>query len=1179
MGCENTREINQINKKETNLPSLTSNNPHSNNTSSQLSLNKPKNSVKRRKKNSIIENQTKNAKEEKENKEELKLNLNEKENKKKKKKRKYRNSVFNQQYNINNMNQNFDLKLKDKKKSTQLYFNNTLNDFKKLSINDNDNDNLNPQTNEMKSKKNNENDLKLRNEDNNNNILRLTLSSENESSIKQGLEENESKKVSKRKIYLPDLNSNNSINNHYSEDNNSQSNSSIKKRIRRSSVPYNELYIVHSNNNKNNKIIKLNNNNLNLNPVSRNSVSINIKQERKNKKDLTKNMEIPLISNLMKTIKHFHKLNKELFSDIENLIDDNAFIYKKVNFVIIKNYNFNKRSNENPIYKENIQFRILNKKIDNNWEDEPLKKFKEDLELLFKNEKYINFADLSFDKQLKEYEKIPFNYKIPLIKLFPSINKIEEIIFDFRIYSNVIVLFFFDDSEESLNTLRIISNFKFCNSSMFNFIPIYCSKINNNKEALDIFNQINKKFNFNLRNQELYFIINNKDKIIGKLFSCQINNKINPLIYILDKYLFIRSITNIENFNLGMIKNIKEKLDKAKYINQVNQLINIFEEQKEINDIFQSKLLFRKAELCHYDIYTGSLIKFKKFYEGLSGFIYGNQNMVNEIQKNIEINFLNMNQFPVDNFYKNNNESSHINEKELTLFIKNNTLNFSKIVGINFIDYNIISTNIIDFYSFYNSNFLDEKIENQKEEHLKLEFPIKILAFEKQIQSLLITTLNNILDYSSYDIDSMSCIPSLKQEFPSEYQLINPDKNFMKENISIINSNEFNFIIVFDYTENYLKKCEINSKINKLKYYLNYINVVIIFKGEIDEYKNMFEDLYIVTDNKIKNYILEKNDIFFPFFNQKSNEDNIFYLYLIDKIGNIIYIGNLTDLLLDKLLNINLINDDLDYDNLNDEMQNLQIKNYLRKNISLKEIEEIMEKFEICLENEIKQISNTLYYRPCIKFLYDKKYKTINGTKTIENIRIYIIIKERHKNIFTVKSQIKDLFKLLRKRFGALIIIIPLECEDIRTPINCKKCNVQLLNNVPYYYDQIDKNSYCENCEKNLSFINSNLIYIKSKNIDKEIISEFFNSNISINENLNKNLPEYCCICENQLEKIFYISLTQFNFKEGYNPICICQNCFDNLNNKDLNEFNRNNRMKEYCIHSDNLVLRKINSI
>ncbi len=137
----------------------------------------------------------------------------------------------------------------------------------------------------------------------------------------------------------------------------------------------------------------------------------------------------------------------------------------------------------------------------------------------------------------------------------------------------------------------------------------------------------------------------------------------------------------------------------------------------------------------------------------------------------------------------------------------------------------------------------------------------------------------------------------------------------------------------------------------------------------------------------------------------------------------------------------------------------------------------------------------------------------------------------------------------------------------------------QNVTDVPYYYDQIDKNSYCENCEKNLSFINSNLIYIKSKNIDKEIISEFFNSNISINENLNKNLPEYCCICENQLEKIFYISLTQFNFKEGYNPICICQNCFDNLNNKDLNEFNRNNRMKEYCIHSDNLVLRKINSI
>ena len=50
----------------------------------------------------------------------------------------------------------------------------------------------------------------------------------------------------------------------------------------------------------------------------------------------------------------------------------------------------------------------------------------------------------------------------------------------------LLLYFFFDDSEDSINTLKIISNFYSNNISMFHFIPIYCHHINNTDEAIDI---------------------------------------------------------------------------------------------------------------------------------------------------------------------------------------------------------------------------------------------------------------------------------------------------------------------------------------------------------------------------------------------------------------------------------------------------------------------------------------------------------------------------------------------------------------------------------------------------------------------------------------------------------------------------------------------------------------------
>ena len=143
--------------------------------------------------------------------------------------------------------------------------------------------------------------------------------------------------------------------------------------------------------------------------------------------------------------------------------------------------------------------------------------------------------------------------------------------------------------------------------------------------------------------------------------------------------------------------------------------------------------------------------------------------------------------------------------------------------------------------------------------------------------------------------------------------------------------------------------------------------------------------------------------------------------------------------------------------------------------------------------------------------------------------------------------------------------------------MNCEKCK-KIFNNIPYYYDQDEKNSYCETCEKNLEYKNTHLIYIKSNRIEKEIISDFFNSNIFSNENLDKDVPNYCCICDGELNKEFYTSLIHFNIKEDYSPICICKKCFNIINENNLEMLNniQKKKQQELCIHSDNLIFRKI---
>ena len=66
-------------------------------------------------------------------------------------------------------------------------------------------------------------------------------------------------------------------------------------------------------------------------------------------------------------------------------------------------------------------------------------------------------------------------------------------------------------------------------------------------------------------------------------------------------------------------------------------------------------------------------------------------------------------------------------------------------------------------------------------------------------------------------------------------------------------------------------------------------------------------------------------------------------------------------------------------------------------------------------------------------------------------------------------------------------------------------------------------------------------------------------------------------MCEHKLGTEFYLSLTQFNVKEGYSPLVICDDCFNDLNiNGNLYDQNDIYNKNIFCIHEDNIILRKV---
>ena len=909
---------------------------------------------------------------------------------------------------------------------------------------------------------------------------------------------------------------------------------------------------------------------------------INIEKDNEPlKRELTKIIEKEKLSNLIQIDEKFNKINEDLIANFNDLFKNNKEIHNIFDICVKKKYCIEKENYEDPIYFEKIKINIINKFRSNNWEKEPLLRIKNKINNIMANNKYKKYSEINFDNYYKEYEIIAQNIKFPLLKGFLNSNKIEESYIDFT-KTNIKLIFFFDiDDLFSLNVLKLISYYNKENKDLFNFFPIYGNHIHKKDEISNILQTIRNQISLN--QQEIYFIRKENSELIEQSFFYHSNEQINNIIsniYLIDENNRIRAISDLKDFQTGMINNLNETMEKPDFTYKINTLINLFEEQKSIKIPFKSKLSLKKVLIYEYDNTKNDFEK-TKIFEGISGYIENNSELEKQIKQNIDMDYSSL----IDkiNISKtNNNDIKYINGNINNLNQKEKEINNIIQKEINIFLNQVNAEEIDDYYNifsyFYNINSIndlkypEENLKIKQEKHFKMEIPLSKLLFE-QFQFSITNAMTSLFQYPNLgNIEFLSCIPYLKDEFPKKFKLIIPENNFEKELIQIILPHQPNLIIIINYTTDFFAKIEIESRFKKLKKFIDDedINVNVIFKGEQIDYQTMIDDLNFIYDNNLKIYISDNTNKNFPFYcnNYGNNNENAFYCILTNKKGQISYFGDFNNIKIQKLFN--------DIKAIDNEVN---INEYYYEEIDIDEINNIINKLEGLIKNEFFQIKDKepLKYRPFIQISYDKRYHYKTKNEKIENLRIKILIKERHKKIFTSNKEIKNIFKHLRNKYNALILIVPLECEEILTPENCEKCGKKILEKEQFYYDQTVNIIYCDNCESNIQNGLTHLIFFKSNDYNKEIINEFYFSNISKKEPLEKNLPNYCSICEQKLGSEFYLSLTQFNIKNGYSPLSLCQICFNDLNiwgcfNNDNEYYNQ----KLYCLHSDNIVMRKI---
>ena len=883
------------------------------------------------------------------------------------------------------------------------------------------------------------------------------------------------------------------------------------------------------------------------------------------------------------------KEKKKILSKFSKIIQSTE-IFNIIDLAITSEINIKKSDFDSFSLEQHFNIHPTKKANNINWAKKPFNEFKEKyLEMVNEISLLEKYQNHNFNNRVINLYEI-FTPEIKMLRISTNKKDLEH----FKLSANsldkpLLMLIFSFDNEDSIFLFKEILKHRKINNNKekYIFIPVYGHILKQVKNSLFVWEMAEKN---EIKDEELEIYFTEKDEL-NKRFEYITNDNfrlIIPKVIIIDSDKIIRNIVPPSEFNFNLIEDIdnKDVVNKEFYANFKNNIKNVLDNINSNREIFnipiQSNLTIFKTIIYSYDESKKQIIKSNTFYETLAGKLdieSDNNEFVENINKTL---------FSIGRYIPRENKS--LNKITSTIkynLIKNEVKNFLDSCAINNMKYRCIFQKSISKMGLFPNKNLSQKFRDIKNNKFKIEFLFNNNLFTQQFQYAITGALTCLLEYSFFkNFDFFSCLPCVNEKFPNELVLI--DYKTRNEETINFNTNSCKLIIVFNCTAtDYFDKIELTQRLNyvvkkignlsqenkdSFELFLLYRNGDIYnIDREIIDYLN--EPIFELENYKFK--IIPNTNLNFPLYIMNSgieSGDSEFLGIILNKENKIIYVGNLEEIELKQTM-LNLIDnkDEIAYC----KMQKIEYEDF-KKNIK-----KIPDQIEEILINKFINNENILY-RPCIILSYnlvtdfeDDNYDI--SKRYINHLKLKLLIKECHKNFLLKSKEFKNILKKL-KHYNCITSVITVPCEKFNINEYCKKCNKEIPDLQPFYYDSNNDSVYCLQCEKDLKNNNNYLTFIKTENIDDEIITDFYTNNSNIHSVINPILGEMCKLCGKKMGDTFYLNLTHFNLL-GNNPmlpIDICPNCFETMEKNQKLDVISNVNFNKLGLSNDHMIYRKI---
>lgn len=860
------------------------------------------------------------------------------------------------------------------------------------------------------------------------------------------------------------------------------------------------------------------------------------------------------------------KQKKEILKKFEDIFEKEITDKNDIKVLYIHSYIFSKKESENLNISQQIKVSFIKGKEFSSWNKKPFIGIKKETDNFFGENKEIkDYYNYKYDKTLSEYEAFP-EEDLLFTKVNPKTQKISKSKFNINIVKNKNILFLIFDiaNENSLLFLQSIIEYQ-SNHPNLALIPVYGKEILSHNEPLYILEELEKQ-KIEIKEQNLYFLSEsqpNKLKQYLPFISENEQSKIIPLVCIVDTEKRVRCIKSPEDFSIKSLEVLN--IDKKKFVEDIDKITEVI----KIDKSYTANLEMRKCTVYSYDPEKKELKKQIKIYEGINGWIDDIE--IGDKIRDIEP-FKSIKEPPTQN-------TSESEIKTIFEFVNRNTKDLSELLGINIGKYDIIQKTSKTLLSIPSDS--THKFDAKPNAKFCFEFKLETNLFDKNIQMSICSNMSSFYNYTKYGtLNYIGCLPQPNSPFLPEIKLYN-SKTGKETTLSLIDKHTYNLIIVFSYYNNIFAIEELKYKLRKLEPYFSNesINIIPVFRGEPSDFTRLMKDMgddNIIKKNKLEVLMITNNYISsFPLYfdsNGMENIETIFTVILTNKSNNTLYIGNLSDLKIKKLLK-EISQEEEGNETESNETLSL---NQFKMKINKENLLSTLDLFQKILEKELngEDFVKPLNYRPYINILYDQRYS--NNDVFYENVKINIVIKSHHIQIFKKSKELKEVIKKLNTDFNACILIIPLQCCELNISVYCNECGEEIPETDAFLYKPNNNNVYCLKCEAKLENQEGYFIYIKSKDFDNEIIEEFMDLDASIHDSIHSGAKSICDLCNGPLNYDMYISLTQFNVNVGLFPLCICPDCFSAIsqNSQNISDTIKKN-MNYFCVSQDNLIFWK----